>query len=195
MRWNNSNGPISRAYRRTRRGPRDGSESWCAPRRISTTSSQAWKVRVCAAVHARAQAARGASSIRTSEYGRLAWPVDGNILYDFGRAVNPTNNTVTRWNGIGIAAASGTPVRAVASGEVRVAESLSGYGRTVIVEHGGGDYSVYGSLGQRQRRRWTTHHQRASHRHGGHLRPRHASTSPLRNPPRRSGDRSKNLVT
>ena len=90
--------------------------------------------------------ARGASSIRTSDYGKLAWPVDGNILYNFGRVVN-ANNTATRWNGVGIVAAPGTPVKTVAAGEVRAATSMGGYGRTVIIEHGGGDYSVYGSLG------------------------------------------------
>ena len=49
-------------------------------------------------------AAQSASTVRTSDYGHLAWPVDGNILYRFGRVINP-NNTVTRWNGMGIAAA------------------------------------------------------------------------------------------
>lgn len=89
--------------------------------------------------------ARGASSIRTSDYGRLDWPVDGNILYNFGRVVRPDNTTL-RWNGIGIAAASGTSVHSVAAGDVVLAGQLGTYGQTVIVEHGGGDYSVYGSL-------------------------------------------------
>lgn len=89
--------------------------------------------------------ARGASSIRTSDYGKLAWPVDGNIVYNFGRVVNP-NNTTTRWNGIGIAAAPGTAVHAVAAGDVVLAAPLGTYGQTVIIEHGAGDYSVYGSL-------------------------------------------------
>lgn len=89
--------------------------------------------------------ARGASSIHTSDYGRLDWPVNGRIVYNFGRVVNP-NNTLTRWNGIGIAAPAGTPVHAVASGQVVLAAPLGTYGETVIVEHGGGDYSVYGSL-------------------------------------------------
>lgn len=89
--------------------------------------------------------ARGASSIRTSDYGTLAWPVDGEIVYNFGRVINP-NNTTTRWNGIGIAAAQGTAVRAVAAGDVVLAAPLGTYGQTVIVEHGAGDYSVYGSL-------------------------------------------------
>lgn len=89
--------------------------------------------------------ARGASSIRTSDYGKLDWPVDGNILYNFGRVVRPDNTTL-RWNGIGIAAASGTAVHAVAAGDVVLAGQLGTYGQTVILEHGGGDYSVYGSL-------------------------------------------------
>jgi murein hydrolase activator len=89
--------------------------------------------------------ARGASSIRTSDYGKLDWPVDGNIVYNFGRVVRPDNTTL-RWNGIGIAAAPGTSVRAVAAGDVVLAGSLGTYGQTVILEHGGGDYSVYGSL-------------------------------------------------
>jgi septal ring factor EnvC (AmiA/AmiB activator) len=85
------------------------------------------------------------SSIRTSDYGRLDWPVDGTIIYRFGRVVNP-NNTTTRWNGIGISAAEGTQVRSVSAGEVVLADVMGTYGNTVIIQHGGGDYSVYGSL-------------------------------------------------
>jgi len=87
------------------------------------------------------------SSIRTSDYGRLDWPVDGTIIYRFGRVVNP-NNTTTRWNGIGISAAEGTQVRSVSAGDVVLADVMGTYGNTVIVQHGGGDYSVYGSLGR-----------------------------------------------
>ena len=85
------------------------------------------------------------SSIRTTDIGRLDWPVDGTFLYRFGRYVNP-NNTTTRWNGIGIAAPIGTPVKSVSAGTVAYAGPMGTYGNTVILEHGGGDYSVYGSL-------------------------------------------------
>ncbi|MBI2795416.1 MAG: peptidoglycan DD-metalloendopeptidase family protein [Gemmatimonadetes bacterium] len=85
------------------------------------------------------------SSIKTSDFGRLDWPVDGTLIYRFGRVINP-NNTAIRWNGIGIATMQGAQVRAVAAGEVMVAESIGTYGSTVIIQHGGGDYSVYGSL-------------------------------------------------
>ena len=85
------------------------------------------------------------STLKTSDFGKLAWPVAGEILYRFGRAINP-NNTAIRWNGIGIQAPQGTEVRAIAGGEVMVADPIGTYGLTVIVQHGGGDYSVYGSL-------------------------------------------------
>jgi septal ring factor EnvC (AmiA/AmiB activator) len=93
----------------------------------------------------RPNAPRETSTLRTSDLGRLDWPVDGTVLYRFGRVVNP-NNTTTRWNGIGIAAATGTVVRAVAPGTVVSVGQLGTYGLTVIVQHGAGDYSVYASL-------------------------------------------------
>jgi septal ring factor EnvC (AmiA/AmiB activator) len=95
----------------------------------------------------RPNAPREASTLRTSDLGRLDWPVDGTVLYRFGRVINP-NNTTTRWNGIGIAAATGAPVKAVAPGTVVSVGQLGTYGLTVIVQHGGGDYSVYASLNQ-----------------------------------------------
>jgi murein hydrolase activator len=85
------------------------------------------------------------SSIRTTDIGRLDWPVNGAFLYRFGRFVNP-NNTTTRWNGIGISAPEGTVVKSVSGGTVAYAGPMGTYGNTVILEHGGGDYSVYGSL-------------------------------------------------
>jgi len=85
------------------------------------------------------------SSIRTTDIGRLDWPVNGSFLYRFGRSVN-ANNTTTRWNGIGISAPIGTVVKSVSAGTVAYAGQMGTYGNTVILEHGGGDYSVYGSL-------------------------------------------------
>jgi murein hydrolase activator len=89
-------------------------------------------------------ASRAASTISKGN-GSMDWPVQGPILYNFGRVVNP-NNTTVRWNGIGIKAAAGTEVHAVAAGKVLVADQFGTYGLTVIVQHPGGDYSVYGSL-------------------------------------------------
>ncbi len=88
------------------------------------------------------------SPLRTTDIGRLDWPVEGEILYRFGRAVNP-NNTAIRWNGVGIAAPAGSLVKAVAAGSVaEVLQSFGTYGPTVVLQHGAGAYSIYSSLGQ-----------------------------------------------
>jgi septal ring factor EnvC (AmiA/AmiB activator) len=94
---------------------------------------------------ARPGAAPTVRAITTEDLGRLDWPVDGTIVYRYGRVINP-NNTRVVWNGMGIGAALGTPVRSVAAGQVMVAEPLGTYGLTVLVEHGGGMYSMYASL-------------------------------------------------
>jgi septal ring factor EnvC (AmiA/AmiB activator) len=94
---------------------------------------------------ARPNAPRSSSTLTTRDLGKLNWPVEGAVLYRFGRVVNP-NNTTTRWNGMGIAADQGTPVRSIASGQVVASAPIGTYGLTVIIQHGGGDYSVYGSL-------------------------------------------------
>jgi len=90
-------------------------------------------------------APRASSSIKTSDYGKLDWPVDGPLLYTFGKA-QTANNTTIRWNGVGIRATVGTNVRSVSSGRVVSVGQLGTYGLTVIIDHGGGDYSIYGSL-------------------------------------------------
>jgi len=94
-----------------------------------------------------ATAPRAGSSIKTADYGKLEWPVDGALIYRFGREVQQ-NNTSIRWNGVGITAANGAAVKTVSAGKVVRVQSLMTYGLTVIVEHGGGDYSIYGSLGR-----------------------------------------------
>jgi len=113
-----------------------------AARRAAAPSAPGSRVAAAPATRA---AAPAASTIRTADFGKLDWPVDGTILYRFGRTVTPENTTL-RWNGIGIQTARGTPVKAISAGEVVVSENIGTYGLTVIVQHGAGDYSVYGSL-------------------------------------------------
>lgn len=96
-------------------------------------------------VAARPNAPRITSTLRMADAGRLDWPVDGPLLYRFGRVINP-NNTTTRWNGMGIAAPIGTLVKAVTPGTVVSVGPLGTYGLTVILQHGEGDYSIYASL-------------------------------------------------
>src|SRR5205823_1701651 len=94
---------------------------------------------------ARPSAPRNTSTIKTTDYGKLDWPVDGPLLYTYGKAQTASNTTI-RWDGVGIKATVGTPVRSVAPGRVASVGQLGTYGLTVIVDHGGGDYSIYASL-------------------------------------------------
>ncbi|MBI4421829.1 MAG: peptidoglycan DD-metalloendopeptidase family protein [Gemmatimonadetes bacterium] len=89
-----------------------------------------------------AAAAPAEGTIRTADLGSLDWPVDGRILYQFGRVRLP-NNTYIRYNGVGIGVPIGTPVKAIEAGTVRTAGSLGTYGPTVFLDHGGGFYTLY----------------------------------------------------
>jgi murein hydrolase activator len=84
----------------------------------------------------------GGPTIATSDAGTLDWPLDGKIIYRFGRQQRP-DGTVLRWNGIGLGAPTGTPVRAVRAGHVVLAGPFEGYGPTVVLSHGDGFYTLY----------------------------------------------------
>lgn len=96
-----------------------------------------------------ARGLRGATplpgSITTADIGSLDWPVEGGIVYRFGRDTLPSGGII-RWNGIGITANLGTSIRAVESGKVRLVGQFGTYGLTVVLEHGNGYYSVYSHL-------------------------------------------------
>ena len=115
--------------------------------RLIADAIEAERRRTAAASRSGRNAPTTRSSIATSDLGQLAWPVQGTFVYDFGRE-RKANNTAVRWNGVGIAAPEGTPVRAVSAGKVLEVARFGTYGQTVIIEHGGGDYSVYGSMGE-----------------------------------------------
>jgi septal ring factor EnvC (AmiA/AmiB activator) len=85
---------------------------------------------------------RTSGTISTDDLGRLEWPVDGEILYEKGRQTR-ADGTHIRQNGIGIAVAVGTPVRAVATGTVEYASAMGTYGPSVMLDHGGGYYTLY----------------------------------------------------
>ena len=89
--------------------------------------------------------ARTGGGLNTADIGQLDWPVEGEILYQFGRERLPNGGVILR-NGIAIGAAPGTAVTAVDSGTVRLKERLSTYGLTLIVEHTSGLYAIYAQL-------------------------------------------------
>ena len=82
-------------------------------------------------------------SLTTSDVGRLAWPVEGRVLWRFGPQ-REGRTTIPR-EGIGIAAGHGTPVIAVDRGTVASVVARAS-GQTVIIDHGGGFYSSYQKL-------------------------------------------------
>jgi septal ring factor EnvC (AmiA/AmiB activator) len=94
----------------------------------------------------RGGAAPAAGNLTTADLGKLDWPVEGAIVYNFGRQTLPSGGVVRR-NGIGIAAPAGTPVKAVEDGTVEVVQALSTYGLSIFVAHGNGYRSLYMHLG------------------------------------------------
>ena len=80
--------------------------------------------------------------------GQLDPPVAGEVLAGFGRVVDPEFRTETFRKGVDLAAAEGTPVRAVADGAVRFAGWFRGYGKIVILDHGEGYFTVSGHLAE-----------------------------------------------
>ena len=83
-----------------------------------------------------------AGTITETDVGSLPWPVDGEVIYQWGRETQPDATSIRR-HGIGIAVPEGTPVRAVAGGSVEDARGLGTYGPSIIIDHGGGFYTLY----------------------------------------------------
>ncbi len=72
--------------------------------------------------------------------GKLAWPVLGRLVADFGQKRSPG----LKWNGVLLATDRGSQVRALYFGRVIYADWLPGMGLLTILEHSGGYLSLYG---------------------------------------------------
>ncbi|MCS6912116.1 MAG: M23 family metallopeptidase [Myxococcales bacterium] len=80
--------------------------------------------------------------------GLLPRPVSpGSIVAPYGREVVDRGLEIFR-HGAELAAEPGSPVRAVAAGQVRYAGELAGLGHGVIIEHAGGYLTLYGRVGR-----------------------------------------------
>lgn len=81
-----------------------------------------------------------------SLHGGLPQPVDGTLAQGFGEHLHPRFRTRTLQSGLLIAANEGSPVAAVADGKVAFADYYQSYGPMVILDHGGGWFSLYTHL-------------------------------------------------
>jgi len=78
--------------------------------------------------------------------GGLSAPLPGKVVTRFGRQHDKTFDVTIENRGVEIEASSGAPVKSVGQGEVAFAGAVSGFGNVLIVQHGGGLFSVYGRL-------------------------------------------------
>ena len=75
--------------------------------------------------------------------GILSWPVDGAVTSGFGMRMHPIFHVRKMHTGIDLRAGMGEPIRAAASGTVVYADWRGGYGKCVIIDHGGGLATLY----------------------------------------------------
>ena len=78
--------------------------------------------------------------------GELPRPVEGTLAQGFGEHLHPRFHTKTTQSGLLVAAAGNTPVAAVADGKVVFADYYQSYGPMVILDHGGGWFTLYTHL-------------------------------------------------
>lgn len=76
--------------------------------------------------------------------GGLIAPVNGRVTSDFGWRFHPILGGTRMHTGVDIAAPHGTTIRAAAGGEVMYTGWRGAFGNTVIIDHGGDLYTIYG---------------------------------------------------
>ena len=83
---------------------------------------------------------------KSSIAGGFGRPASGPITSGFGMRLHPILHITRMHWGVDFGGGFGAPVFAARAGTVIAADVLGGYGRTVIVDHGGGFTTVYGHL-------------------------------------------------
>ena len=78
----------------------------------------------------------------------LSWPVNGAVGSPFGYRVHPILGVKRLHTGVDINAASGAPIVASGAGTVILAQTYGGYGRAVVIDHGGGLTTLYAHQSQ-----------------------------------------------
>ena len=75
--------------------------------------------------------------------GILGWPVNGRISSPFGYRIHPILGVRKLHTGTDIKGSTGTPISAAAEGTVILSQTYGGYGRAVVIDHGGGMSTLY----------------------------------------------------
>ena len=85
------------------------------------------------------------ANARTYDGGMFTFPCPGykRISDDYGNRMHPTLGVEKFHNGIDLAAASGTSILAAYDGDVVAAAYSSSMGNYIMIDHGGGLYTIY----------------------------------------------------
>jgi len=78
-----------------------------------------------------------------SQKGRLSFPVRGEVVESYGKHKHPEFNSFTFSKGVSISAPSGTEIKSIYEGTVIFADYFKGFGNMIIVDHGGGYFTLY----------------------------------------------------
>jgi len=86
--------------------------------------------------------------VNTGAYsgGKMAWPLPSStrITSQYGYRIHPIFKTKKLHTGLDVGAPSGSAIVAAADGTVIYSDWLGGYGKAIMVDHGGGIVTLYG---------------------------------------------------
>jgi murein DD-endopeptidase MepM/ murein hydrolase activator NlpD len=74
------------------------------------------------------------------------WPVEGQVTGSFGERIDPFNGEGAFHSGVDIGSTYGKQIIAPADGVVVATETLGGYGKAILIDHGNGISTRYGHL-------------------------------------------------
>ena len=75
--------------------------------------------------------------------GGMQAPVEGGVTSQFGLRFHPILRRSRMHDGVDFGGAHGSPIRAAAKGVVVYSGTMRGYGRVVVLDHGGGVSTLY----------------------------------------------------
>lgn len=93
---------------------------------------------------AAASAPKATTAVINYSGGKLSWPVQGTVSSGYGNRKDPFTGRTAFHSGLDIPAPRGTAVRAAADGVIICSEWRSGYGYTIIIDHGESLSTLYG---------------------------------------------------